>query len=379
MTMHTRNFSGPNTTGVRSLAALAKSCSTSRVLNLNSVDQTLLEDEEKIHLPFFQDRLLNCAIITKHRPRPDELEYFHESVPIATKVIFPLDNKDLRLGGRSIFVNQIGYLNSICDFLGKDHMDLYHDLTVLELLNDLPSLDPFLVREQLKRHNFTPSDDYFAFSPSDTARLEKFTYNEIRELVSLAFKSGAEGGGELVKRMSNAILATNADHRLAPLQSTLGLEGEQFQRGIFSWKGFLYYKWQFQETKSELYKVVAQMQALKIRGRTDATIAYAVATIRGSIKARIHETIWRTSDILSLYDDGIAGLTKNDNAAHFRRFLLEAPGLFIELGHAMGMISHIVSYWQYKFRPNQTEVTNAEEFLDLLRDFDLGLSPRETQ
>jgi hypothetical protein len=45
----------------------------------------------------------------------------------------------------------------------------------------------------------------------------------------------------------------------------------------------------------------------------------------------------------------------------------------------MGMISHIVSYWQYKFRPNQTEVTNAEEFLDLLRDFDLGLSPRETQ
>jgi hypothetical protein len=159
----------------------------------------------------------------------------------------------------------------------------------------------------------------------------------------------------------------------------LGLEGEQFQRGIFSWKGFLYYKWQFQETKAELYKVVAQMQALKIRGRTDATIAYAVATVRGSIKARIHETIWKTSDILSLYDDGIAGLTKNDNAAHFRRFLLEAPGLFIELGHAMGMISHIVSYWQYKFRPNQTEVTNAEEFLDLLRDFDLGLSPRETQ
>jgi hypothetical protein len=57
-------------------------------------------------------------------------------------------------------------------------------------------------------------------------------------------------------------------------------------------------------------------------------------------------------------------------------FLLKAPGIIIELGNAMGMISHIVSYWRYQFRPNQSEVTNVEEFLDLLKDFDLGLSPR---
>jgi hypothetical protein len=379
MTMHARKMSSTNTTGVRSLVALAKTCSTSRVLNLNSIDQKALRASDKLHTPFFQDRLLNCAIITKHRPRPDEIEYFHENVPVATKIIFPLDNLDLRVGGRSVFVNQIGYLNAMCDFLGKDQLLLDADLTVLELLNELPSLDPFLVREQLKRHNFTPSDDYFAITPSDTARLEKFAYNEIRELVTLAFQSGAEAGGELVKRMSNAILATNADHRLAPLQMTLGLEGEQFQRGIFSWKGFLYYKWQFLETRPELYKVVAQMQSMKIRGRVDPTVGYLVGTVRGSIKTRIQEAIERAGDILSLYDDGLSGLTKKGNAAEFRRFLLEAPGLFIELGHAMGMISHIVSYWRYQFRPNQTEVTNVEEFLDLLKDFDLGLSPREVR
>lgn len=228
MTMHSRKMSSGSTTGVRSLSALAKTCSTSRVLNPNAIDKTALRAEEKLHTPFFQDRLLNCAIITKHRPRPNEIKCFHENVPVATKIIFPSDNLDLRVGGRSVVINQIGYLNALCDFLGKDPIALDADLTVLELLNELPSLDPFLVREQLKRHNFSPLDDYFAITPSDTARLEKFAYNEIRELVSLAFQSGAEAGGELVKRMSNAILATNADHRLAPLQLTLGLEGEQF-------------------------------------------------------------------------------------------------------------------------------------------------------
>jgi hypothetical protein len=119
------------------------------------------------------------------------------------------------------------------------------------------------------------------------------------------------------------------------------------------------------------------MQSMKIRGRIDPTVGYMIGTVRGSIKARIHEAIERSGDILSLYDDGLAGLTKKGNAAEFRRFLLEAPGLFIELGNAIGMISHIVSYWRYQFRPNQSEVTNIEEFLDLLKDFDLGLSPRE--
>jgi len=114
----------------------------------------------------------------------------------------------------------------LCDFLSKDPIALDADLTFLELPSELPSLDSFLVREQLKRHNFAPSDDYFAITSSDTARLEKFALNDIRELVTLAFQSGAEAGGELVKRMSNAILATNADHHLAPLQLTLGLEGD---------------------------------------------------------------------------------------------------------------------------------------------------------
>ncbi len=379
MTMHSRNFSTPSTTGVRSLAALAKTCSTSRVLNLNSVDASVQGANIKQHTPFFQDRLLNSAIITKHRPRPNEIDLFHENVPVATKIIFPLDNHDLRVGGRALFVNQIGYLNTICDFLGKDAVSLDADLTVLELLNELPSLDPFLVREQLKRHEFTPSDDYFAITPNDTARLEKFAYNEIRDLVILAFQSGGEAGGELVKRMSNAILATNADHRLAPLQMTLGLEGEQFQRGIFSWKGFLYYKWQLYETKPELDKVVSQMLSMKIWSRLDPTMGYLIGSVRASIKARIQAALERTKVILALYDDGLAGLTKKGNAVEFRRFLLEAPGLFIELGHAMGMISHIVSYWRYQFRPSQTEVHNVEEFLELLKDFDMGLSPREAR
>jgi hypothetical protein len=188
---------------------------------------------------------------------------------------------------------------------------------------------------------------------------------------------GSSASTELVKKMSNAILATNADHRLAPLQATLGLEGEQFQRGIFSWKGFLYYKWQLTEKQAEMTRVTKQMLLMKIRSRVDAATQKRITEAKGVIRDRVHDSLKRVRQIMSLYDEGLAGLTKNGNAGEFRNFLLEAPNLFIELGHAMGVISHIVSYWQHQFKPTQTEVVNVDEFLELLKEFELGLAPRD--
>jgi len=74
------------------------------------------------------------------------------------------------------------------------------------------------------------------------------------------------------------------------------------------------------------------MQSMKIRGRGDPTAGYMIGTVSGSIKARIQEAVERTGDILSLYDEGFARLTKKGKAVEFRTFLLKAPDLFIELG-----------------------------------------------
>ena len=37
----------------------------------------------------------------------------------------------------------------------------------------------------------------------------------------------------------------------------------------------------------------------------------------------------------------------------FRDFLLRAPYMFLELGEKMGAISHIVSFWRYRFPPGR--------------------------
>jgi predicted DNA-binding protein YlxM (UPF0122 family) len=131
------------------------------------------------------------------------------------------------------------------------------------------------------------------------------------------------------------------------------------------------------EKQAEMTRVTKQMLLMKIRSRVDKATQKRITDVKAVIRDRVHESLKRVRQIMSLYDEGLAGLTKNGNAGEFRNFLLEAPNLFIELGHAMGVISHIVSYWQHQFKPTQTEVVNVEEFLDLLKEFELGLAPRE--
>jgi hypothetical protein len=365
--------------GVRSLAALTTTASTSRVLNLHLVASAFADDESRVSAPFFFDAMLNRAIVIKHRLRSDETYLLSDGVSVGTKIMFPLDREDLKAGGRSILVQQQGWKGTLCDVLGATETELQKDFEILDMLNELPSLDPFLVREQLRRHHHFPADCYFAISPADNARMQTFTSNEMAPLIAMAF--GSKDGAispELVKKLADALLSTNADSRLDPLRMTLGLEGEKFTQGIFSWKGFIYYKWQFSETIHALTKISTEMDTIKIKGRIDRNMREEIDDLKKTIRERIRESAKNCQQVLALYDDAFRDLVDKGNTAAFRKFLLDAPVLFVELGHSMGIISHISSFWNYRFKSEKEPKIDVNEFLDILREFESGLAPKRT-
>jgi len=147
---------------VRSLGALQKSASTSRVLNLLAVYDNPGEDPDHETKPFFQNRILNESLVLKHKVRPDEQYVFKGKKHVATKIIVPFEKTDLRLGGRSFFVGQTGWLDMM-QGLARDGEDLARDIMLLETLEELPSLDPFILREHLRRRGFDIAPAISAF------------------------------------------------------------------------------------------------------------------------------------------------------------------------------------------------------------------------
>jgi hypothetical protein len=361
-------------TGVRSLEALATSASTSRVLNLNLVEQRYGDQPEHSANPFFRDTVLNRSILIKHRLRSDEKYMFQSGKSVVTKIVFPFDKTDLGFGGQSVIVEQPGYRSALAEAVGSTEAALDADFLRLAVLDVLPSLDPFLVREQLRRNKMGAADFYFSITESDTRRMLGFASSEISDLIRLAFGAGSKVDPALVKKLAEALLSTTADTRLEPLRLTLGLQGDQFREGVFSWKGFLYYKWQFQESAIQLARVRSQLEAVRVVGKVSPAERNQIDELKTGVKGKIAECARGCAKVLGLYDDAFRDLVDKGNAAAFRKFLLEAPTLFIELGHRMGVVSHIASYWGYRFKPSAPLQAECGEFIDLLQEFDLSLA-----
>ncbi|PIB94553.1 hypothetical protein [Caulobacter sp. FWC2] len=360
---------------MRSLRALERTASTSRVLNLLAVEAESAHRPEYAQAPLFRNRTLNTAIVLKHRLRNDDIYLFDEARPTATKIIIPFDRKDLGLGGQSVFVGQRGWADLVvgaCNAAG----DMSRDLATLRLIDMLPSLDPFLLREHLRRHGVLVANCYFALSMADYENMQGFVTLEISRLIELAYRgSSSVGVGRAhAARLVEALLSTDVDERLEPLRDTLVMEGESFKEGVFSWKGFLYYKWMLTKLWPQLTTVGREIGRLIVTGNRDAETAKFLDDSRRRLQGAVlveRSAIMRT---LKVYDDAFEDLIENGRPTAFRDFLLRAPEMFLSLGERVGVISHISSYWRYRFPQNEPLTIDVEEAIDILMDFEAGLS-----
>ena len=360
---------------VRNLSNLRKSASTARVLNLLHVWRQHGRTEAWKTRPLFTNPILNKALIIKHRLRRNEIEQFRVRRYVATKIILPIDDADLRVGGRYLFVDQIGFDRTLEESFG---ISPHHpDRRTLALIDELPGLDPFLLREQLRRNGRAPAACYFNLSEADVARMTAFVSDEITPLVDLSLGPDVDLAAENpVARLTAKIMSNSAGEDMSALGQTLQLAPHEYEEGVFCWKGFLYYKWALQTITGEIGGVVDSVRRVRASGRVDAEQHAAIDRAREQVRRRILLTCEATADMLHVYDDAFRGLTQEGRPTAFRDFLRDAPLLFARLGERLGAVQHIVSFWSYRMAADKAP-PNAEELIDLLSDFEMSLSGRE--
>ena len=363
--------------GVRSLSNLEESASTARVLNLLAVARQSEDEEDYLRKPFFLTRPLNTALFLKHRLRRDEAYMVQGLGQITTKIIFPLHRAELGLGGQSLLVGQRGWKESLREICGSNESAFERDTHVLELLNELPSLDPFLLREHLKRRGIDVGACYFAISPADVEKMRTFVASEVVQLILLAY--GGVAADELTQtaKLVTTLLSTKIDEKLEPLRLTFGMDEGAFAEGVFSWKGFLYYKWSMADLRARLAETLAEVARLEIIDPCDAETAETIERSRRRLRGEIARQHQAVIAALGVYDAAFRDLTINGNPRAFREFLINAPDMFISLGDKMGSIAHIVSFWRYRFPPGAKLQANGPDAFDLLRDFEVSMGSSE--
>jgi hypothetical protein len=359
---------------LRRLTTLERSASTARVLNLLATHKRDPDDLELLAQPFFENRILNRSIILKHRLRPHEqIEFAAPSASTVTKVLIPIDQTDLRAGARSFFVGQSNFEDLLDHAFGSDLKAGARDRRVLDLLAELPSLDPFLLRERMRANDLHAARGYFAISDADIHKMTEFVRGEIQGLVELTARDKQSTMAATV-RLVDKLLSNAPDSGFAPLKATLGLTDQQYSEGVFGWRGFLYDKWVCRTLGDSDGSLIDQIQSVRGRGPPDhEAMAYVTEAKRriGQRYKLAHQNVHR---LLSVYDEAYKDLTLRHKPGLFKNFLLSAPTMFCQLGEQLGGIQHIASFWSYRVPKGKPAIIGWDELADIFTDFEDGLS-----
>lgn len=366
----------------RDLSLIRESGSTARVLNLAVTHQRFGETPEYAARPLFQNPRLNRSLVLKHTIRGAEREIVSKRGTTATKVVLPFASSDLRLGGTSFFVTQRDFERTLRESVGGygDDSALQRDCEVLRIIDELPSFDPFLLRERLKRFGHDPARCYFDLTEADMGRMRVFVEREIGRLVDLAFRNDESAQGPthgLSARLAEKLMTDETAKSLEPLRQTLQLSGDEYREGVFAWKGFLYYNWMVGESAGRFADLARQILSVKMP-LASPDEKMQLANSRQRVVNLLGQASGRVRDGLRSYNSAFAELSEGRPNA-FRDFLLRAPTLFLSVGEAVSMVMHIESFWRFRFPQGRALVLEADEATDIFQEFEATLGSADQQ
>jgi hypothetical protein len=237
-------------------------------------------------------------------------------------------------------------------------------------MDTVPSLDPFLLREHLRNNQIEVAPCYFAISDGDQERMYRFVKEEMKRLVVLAGDDAASN------RMVSALLSNQIDEKLEPLRATLALSPKDFREGVFGWRGFLYYKWSMAKFWPDVVGVLREISKVQPTGSVQPAQQADIAAQRRNIIEMVRDNGNHVNKVLSIYDGSFQDLVQKQTPKTFRDFLMGAPHMFVELGEKLGAISHIVSFWRYRFPPGTPAVVDADDLSVIFQDFSSGFGER---
>lgn len=352
------------------LRNIVKGGATSRILDLHSIARRYEGHERHSDRPFFQHPRLNRCFVVKHTVRAHERPYVMSNQPVVTKIIVPLAQNDLSLGGHAVFVEEIGFaqkIRSLFELADEPHL-LDLDLIRLRELAALPSFDPFLLAERYRNHARPIDELYFSISDAEIERMEDSVARQIVSVVSLAFGEEDGANDDRAMRFTRQLLSCDMDGRLDRLRTSLDMTVPEFRDGIFGWRGVLYYRWCMQEALAALRNFITELR--------DVTIVGANAQEHGELqhmrRTIIDETRHRwasLSGVMHDYETVFGRFARGEDASGFRAFLLKAPGLFYDVGSDLSVVGHVPGYWSFWAREHGKDFLQAHEAATLFSEF----------
>ncbi len=338
-----------------------------RVLNCNVLTRRLLAKDSAAET-FFRNKPLNNLVLIKDTI--DEASISGRS-SIGTKLYFPFNENDIYEGGRTIFAHDKHLERSLIDNFGegaliKDALD--QDFRILSILDGLPSLDPFLLKDVFRNEGISMNEAYFEVSKEFWQEIEIYILQKFEPLIKAAFPDAMSSNDRARKLIEKIWEARDLDV-LQPLIIAFRLpKGEELK--IFSaWKGVNFYSYQFQRIRPMLIELMTWIKETKM---PFATLSAAERTEMKSMLELIKTQLaaeWKlTEGILQDYQDGYDKMFKlKTSSTEFLSFLKNSNKAYWDLGNCLGKSGHATYCWDVMTKRFPDRLLPRDQLLEVIK------------
>jgi len=346
---------------------------SSRVFNCAALHRNVLAAGGAPGQFLFKTRDLNSAIFMKEVYPDDDMREASPN-PVGTKIFFSYNEKADLEGGKSIFLNDRNLRMALQFHAGMSESDesedAQADLKVLKIIDELPSVDPFLFRERMEAEGFDPHPGYFEITEAEFGRVRDHVMRQFQPIVESAFEDVTDANRAIyLKTLVNKLWDGNDLEALKPIIQAMRISEADAAETLYSWKGVIYYDYVFAR-RQELWKDYANWLNSESRP-LDSMPAMAQMKMDQQLGEwrKLFQKRWKAVHLmLSDYRNSYETLFRDHKSPEpFIKFLNSAGKRFYQLGDSMSRIDHTIEVWRTYVGDSSMRFLRFEPLYDLGR------------
>lgn len=360
-----------------------------RILNAAGITKTMIEkaaeDGGEPQFLFGSRGLNRVVFIKKPKDRSDAADFYEEAMrakkqkaaetpqsQIVTMVYSPFDFDDIPGGGTSFELGssqQDMMLQEAVGFNPKGGADtVERDLKILGVLEELPSLDPFLLKDKMIGEGLEVDETYFDISEEEFLAIKNYILKKFEPITRKVIGSNTDQARKHSEEFIMKLWEGQDLSYLAPITQVFNLDPSHASDIYYAWKGLSYYEFNY---KKDLTTLLTFADWLQNKSQPAHYVppeeAVELQTLSRQVAVKFARHLEQSSKILRSYNDAYEELfVREGDSKQFVSILQRSSDLFWKTSASISALNHAVAVWSQQTVKKDREKLNADELRPLL-------------
>ncbi len=272
---------------------------------------------------------------------------------VGTKLYFAFNESNAFEGGKSIFTGDSNFDNALAFQAGFDRKrgveDYIHDRDIIQIFDQLPSLDPFLLKDRLLAEGISPHQAYFEISQEEWSRIREHVMDRFRPIVEFAYGGlDASRAQARLRQLIEKLWDAKDMDSLGPIIQAMELDRSEAPAALHAWKGVIYYDYRLKSLEAQIRRFAGWLgNGAEPIDLIPSSNRRVVLDVRDATRTVLRERWRKVRARLDEYNTAYRALfIDKQSPGPFIAFLGSASDVFAELGDSLSRLDHAEEVWR---------------------------------